>query len=487
LSDVLEELALRRAEGVLPHRGEDPAAPVEAARLAGARWVAGEGTVHAESRLLGFGVGALVRVGRGDSDAWRRADEREVDRLADAIARAERRAAAHAEPTMNGEVDDRTASIVLENGVRIEVQERRLAEVAAVLRFEGGAGEEPRNLHGMTALLATATAAACAAQSSRWSNGGAVDVRTTPFVEDDAWGVVLEAEGDQWRQLVELAAACARGTSASVDGIERGRRLLLARLDADHALAEWAARLISPDRPALTAPWGTRHSIRHIPGRVALDSWRRATDGRRTSFGVVGPVAVSQVVGMLARRAVGLRAALVYERIDPALEPGPDLIATRHDEDTARVVIAWTVTRAGLARDARRRGAAAFAHAARQVLDRRPGIRGLWADGGAFGEATWAAVAVDVEAAELERLDATVTGEVVAASDVQLQAAADARIAWSRGFANAPIAASRLLQDGVTIAEVDVDREVLAALAEARPRYAIGRRRQTDPSVARTR
>ncbi len=287
LREVREELA-GAPEAAIPHPEDQPSL----ARWHGARWASGPVT-----EIGGLGLGALVDGGRADQlsedpelpDAARRALA--LRTLTDALE--------HVTP-LDGTVDDTQARVELANGVLIRgVRLAGTENVAVTVLFEGGAREETARDHGVTALLALATARACSVLAPRelGASPEALGISMRPHVGPTRFGLTVSGPRARWPRIAYLAARCAR-----VRDVDPGL-LEIARVDLPR-LPSWESALaeaISADAPGRVA---VRPSAIPAAGVDDLLRWRdRVAVGARTRLGIAGDLPIESAVHRVARIA----------------------------------------------------------------------------------------------------------------------------------------------------------------------------------------
>ncbi len=446
-----------------------PDDPVEAARALGAAWTAGEAAGPSTPAL---GLGLVADGGRGDArddapDAALEADVRERTERAVALAW-ERR-----EPRVRGRVSEDAAAVVVEeNAARIDARRRRGDErVAVAIRFEGGAERDPPDLAGRTALLAYAATTACAglradALRARVERLG---LSMSPLVDAGSWGVVVEGPSAAWPAAIDLAIRCASEPSLERHDLETARLRLLSALDPVRALA---ARAAAPTAPGAIAPLGDAEAVRLVPADALRDAARHTVTGGRAAVAIVGDVPIGAAVDAAARRLSPLRRGTVDAR--PASVDAPeDPIGFDWHGQAPRVIVAVRA-RAPSSDDAAT-AARAFARALGESLHSVPGLSEAWSDGGAVGGEVWAAIALDATNGALDELPVRVARAQRSCAERANAWLPELRRARARLLARPSEAAASLSLARLEGARPEENAAgVLAALASARPAFAIG-------------
>ena len=365
-----------------------PWQPSSLATCIGAGWVSG-GPVSEVSNETGIGaVLAGERHGRvrdPDPDAAMRDDA--VARLLQVKAAAVLRERS----VPRGTIGDQVASVVTDNGARIEVRRRpNDTTTAFVVLFAGGATGETSALHGRSALLATLMSTAC-----ETSSADELQLALTPIVRADAWGFVVRAPPRYWSEALDLAVRCAQNPDLSSVPFETARERLVHVLSnrSDSGLRASAAALFAPATPGWIAPVGNRTSVSTLSPAVVRELFDDNCVAARTAIAVVGSVPVSDVVARLSRRVARLPPGRVVRQTAPRFQT-ESLVAVEGTEPIAQVVIGWRID-AEPQRAPDTTGARAFAGGVSRALslDGRVRVIGAQADAGTWG--AWAAVLIE--------------------------------------------------------------------------------------------
>lgn len=368
--------------------GQQGSSPL--ARRLGMQWIAlgaSGGTAQ-----LALGIGALVeggradRVGQADPDAEQRGKVRAQLQAAFAAG------GALARPELHGDVDDRGATVALDNGARLELRAREGDQVALAARFAHGAALDPPGLHGRTALLATLMATACAglspdALSARLTELGAV---LEPRVDAESFGLMLTAPAGQLQPALSLLIDCALHPGLARGDLNSARLRLLARIGREGGEGELraaAAELLSPGAPGAVAPWGSPARQSGVSLAAVRELFAVNARGPLLTVAAVGPL---QVEPTLAWAAPRLAAAAAGAAPAPkGAPPAADLARPQPEIRKPTLGLALFRTPGGGADAAGARGFAALLRAAiGQVTD----VTAVWHAGGAELGVGWAAV-----------------------------------------------------------------------------------------------
>lgn len=405
LRSAARELALEvgraRVEASPPEASppprEDP--PSALTRAVGEGWIVAQpsgATADADTGDDGGDVtvslGAVVSGGRAD-----RMDRTDPDELvrrgAEArLARVLREAHAALDPSYRGPVTGDGASVVLDNGARVEVRRRpRHRRVVVSVRVRGGAAQDPPSLHGRAALLATAMAQGCGmGPDALRLKLRALDATMRPAVSREAFGVVVDAPQPAWTDAVDLVLGCVVTPRLDARALSAGRAALLGALEEHPPFGGWAARAVAPRAPGRVAPWGSAETLAHVETGDLERAWARAVVGARVGVVVEGEVPAEDAVPRVARRLARLRPGTV----PPTPEAGTsraDTLQASWDGEGVAIVAAWRLPKTTGAARARE-----LAQTIGAALRHTDAIRILWTDGDATGDLAWAAVAVQV-------------------------------------------------------------------------------------------
>ncbi len=456
--------------------------PDAAARLVGLAWLA-KSADGARPARGGEGFAVIVDGGRGGDphDDVARLDAARVAQARNALAQAVAQGNALAAPHLAGTVRDDAASVVLDNGARLDVR-RRPGEgrVAVAIRLAGGAAQELPSLNGLTALLATLLSRAAADRPSGTvaADLRALDATLAPVVDARSFGVVLMAPRAAWREALDLALHHLVAPALARGEVENARLALRDWLDQrPMRQAAWAARAVAPDAPGWVAPWGDPESLAHVSVSDVRRAFATEVTGARLAVAVVGDVPVREVVDRAARRMSRLSRGALPSPAAPG-SPAEAVVAARWDAATPRVVVTFRADGSHSAE-----GARAFARAAAAAVGRDSGPTRSRSDGGAGPWGAWAAVAVDVDAAQLDALPARIAHAVAHRDESAFAgalSAADRARRWSA--ARADVEALRLARGRLDGAGDDAAaaRATAEHLAHATPRFVIGRAPSND-------
>jgi hypothetical protein len=387
------------------------------------RWAA-----HALPRPvpLAFGVGVLVAGGRADR---MRLDDPDAPVRKAWLERAQaawQEGLALGNPHTSGSADERTASMTLDNGARIELRARASEQVAIAVRFGRGAGSEPPLLHGRTALLATLAATACAGLSQRELTARlqTLGARLEARVDAESWGLLLTAPGSTWQAALSLAVECALHPTLERDELAAARlelRQRLGPLGGPTELRAAAAEQLSPSAPGQLAPWGSpvRQAAVSLP--ALREAWAESNRGASVVVSAVGPLAIEAAVGWTARRLSELGGKSTPADGLPRSQPAAAANETLKVNQPTLGIALWRSPMPG----ADPAGAQAFAAAMRAVLGRTPGVTASWHDGGLSGDGAWAAIALTAPPALLAAVAAQLREVARALPAGSLERAAD--------------------------------------------------------------
>lgn len=382
LVDRLRELREEPFDGAAVRTPDDPRG---LASWHGARWASAGAT-----QVGGLGVGAVVDGGRGDD-----IDAEDPDAALRTRAAAELEAELGWDPGIDGRIDDARADVRLENGARLIA--RRIphtGRVAVAALFEGGAVEETRRQHGLTALLTAMSLEACAERATRelGVHPDTIGLRLTAIVGPDRTGLLFSGPRERWPELVYLAGRCARTSRIEAAHVDIARARLRRPEPRFAALAE----LVSPEAPGRISRLSSR-----LPGADTAEvrRWRdRVAVGQRAHYALVGDLPIARAVSRLARIVGRYPAGRAPE---PASWGGPPEGPLAFSlGDTLGAWVVWSTPaepRVGLA-------VAHFAEHAARTLARHPGLLPLERRSGLAGGRAWVAVLVGLDEETLARL-----------------------------------------------------------------------------------
>jgi predicted Zn-dependent peptidase len=439
--------------------------PMQTRRL-GTRWFAGEAP---RTLGIGLGVGMLVAGGRADRaqsedpDAALREDMQQRAQLAWKEGRA------LGDPRTTGSSDEQSASVVLENGARIELRRRESEQLVVAVRFAPGASTEPPLLHSRTALLATLTATTCAQAEPR-SRLQPLGATLEPRVEAYSWGLLLTAPSAAWQTALSLALDCALHPALERQQLAAARLVLRERLGPQLGPAELraaAAEVLSPGAPGLIAPWGSPVRQASVSLSALRELWSQSHSGSNVTVSAVGQLPVSDAIGWIARRLSELspkRAA--------ALELPAKAASAAQAAEAQRIIsptLGLALWRAPLASGADAAGALAFAAAMRAELA-GTGMTTSWHDAGVAADGGWAAVSIGAPAEDLALVTARLREIARSLPSTSLERAVDqafdlAERARASDAGNAAAEAEALAKAPYAAPPVKASREAARALA----------------------
>jgi len=470
VASAAQLLSTLRSEGAAPARDANAGAAdvASAVRLVGQSWLSRGRDRDADAEPLQprLGVGVVVAGGRADRP---RLDDPDAERRDDWQGRLEAALAeglGRAQPELQGEQDGAHAHVSLENGARIEVLRDSGPQLGLAIRFAGGAGQEPRALHGRSALLATLSALACAGHGPQalGIELERIGARLEPRVDAEGWGLDFSAPLAQRRQLLSLALDCALRPSLSPRHIARARLRLLSKLGArGGALGEQAraAAHLWPQAPGRMAAWGTPDAVAALPASSLRRALGQQQHGAALVIAATAAVPADQLAAEIARRV---------SQLPPS--PGTDATfaerrpATRAkekaDAGTAMRAAPLQPTAAllhwqAVARPGGEAGAQAFAALIGAGLQRLEGLTVRWHGGGIEGDRAWAALSVHAPSERLLQLAEAAAPSAGALDKKALRAATERAHArhlerqvrrLDDSAARAALLASRLLGSG---------------------------------------
>ncbi|HKP56785.1 MAG TPA: hypothetical protein VJV78_08695 [Polyangiales bacterium] len=482
LAPAVRELVLLRLEEPLPatasSEGDDLAS---ISRDLGLQF-ATRGAPEPSLQGVQFGVGLLLEGTAGGGPRGKaKLEQSEADRRAQAQ-QLFQRALAIAEPRTRGEIDDYAAAVVTDNGARIDVQFAHSPYVAIAVRVAEGAEQDPADLHGRSALLASLTASACAGLSPERLRDQLVQLGATlePRVNAESYGVLLRAPSDQWQPALDLALRCARQPSrAPSDFAAAAGRLQERFIEAapELALRARAASQITPRAPGMCAPWGDAGRIGNLSPRLIASAFRDGEVGARWSVALVGPVPIADATSRIARRLADLPAGTLPGAPQPGEPERTAFVVTQDAAEGATVLATWSAR--GQFVD--RLGAAVFASALHARLAQLSGIEVLWQDADTYSSGAYAALQVRASAEALPKLPAALAESAARLDQASLEEALDralplAQRTRSSAEGEASVRAERLARSRLGARLEPATREAAAALLQAM--------RKTTPRVS---
>jgi predicted Zn-dependent peptidase len=407
LAPAVRELVLLRLEepppGAAGSEGDDLAS---ISRSIGLRFGTREA---AEPNLpdIQFGTGLLLE---GTAGAGPRAKVQLQQSESDRRAQAQQlfqRALAIAEPRTRGEVDDYAAAVVTDNGARIDVQFAHSPYVAIAVRVASGAEQDPADLHGRSALLASLTASACAGLGPERLRDQLAQLGATlePRVNPESYGLLLRAPSEQWQAALDLALRCARQPSRAPSDFAAAAARLQERFiegAPELALRARAAVQISPRAPGMCAPWGDAGRIGNLSPRLLAAAFRDSEVGARWSVALVGPVPIADATSRIARRLADLPAGTLPGAAQPGEPERPAFVVAADAAEGATLLATWSAR--GQFVD--RLGAAVFASALHARLAQLAGLEVLWQDADTYSAGAYAALQLRASAEVLPKLPA---------------------------------------------------------------------------------
>jgi predicted Zn-dependent peptidase len=407
LGPVTRELVLLREEEPPPmaagSEGDDLAS---ISRDIGLRFGTGETTTSSAPGTQ-FGAGLLLEGAAGAGPRGKAQLERsEADRRAQAQ-QLFQRALAIAEPRTRGEVDEYAAAVVTDNGARIDVQFAHSPYAAIAVRVAPGAEQDPTELHGRSALLASLTASACAGLSPERLRDQLAQLGATlePRVNAESYGLLLRAPRENWQPALDLALRCARQPSRSAsDFAAAAARLQERYIEAapEPSLRARLAMQIAPRAPGMCAPWGDAGRIGNLSPRLLAAAFHDSEVGARWSVALVGPVPIADATGRIARRLADLPAGTLPGVPQPGEPERTPFVVAADVADGATLLATWSAR--GQFVD--RLGALVFASALHAWLAQLPGVEVLWQDADTYPAGAYAALELRATAEVLPRLPA---------------------------------------------------------------------------------
>jgi predicted Zn-dependent peptidase len=427
------ELERLRREGV-------PTAPLQApgddlaalAHRVGARWSGGE---QARAVELSLGVGVLVPGGRADRV---KLDDPDAPLRQTWQARLEAAALAGralAEPRLEGSHDERAASVVLDNGARVELRQRAGEQFAVAVRFGCGAASDPPLLHGRAALLATLGATACAGldPADLAARVQALGAELAPRVDADSLGLLLTAPAAHWQEALELSLACALHPSLERKTLAAARLRLRERqgpVSGAGELRAATAELLAPNAPGTLEPWGSPVRQTGIGIEALRELWAGCRRGPGLVVSAVGPAPADLGAERVARR-LSLLPAGKAEAPSPKPVPAsaaPDQTKLAVEQPTLGLAV-WRTPMP----NADAAGARAFAALMRASLGNSPGVSAIWHDGGLTADGAWAAVGLSGPPAQLAAVAARLADSARSLPAASLERAADQAFELAEG------------------------------------------------------
>ena len=460
------------------------------------------------SRGLALGIGLVVPGGRGDDITAEDPDAALVERTRRMVERAIATAREQADPATRGEVTANAASVVLDNGSRIDVRRQPERDrVALAIRFAASPDDRTGFRAAALAILSQPHLTGCAGYpaASLRENLRRIGARLSGQVDATRHGIRLEFPREALEPAIDIAMACALHPLLDEAAVENARLALLSPRSPGGQLRLAASLAVSDGRDDrvvrdLIAPLSDRRALREIR-RSDLDLARGETRvGARVAVAVVGDVPVHDTLLRVARRLSGLSAGHA-SRTPHLLIDGPAMTAAgsgdtfpvgdgssaraavttfEHDGATPSAVVAWASSARGSPA-----GARLLATAARQMADGRQ-IRVIWSDGDGGEWGAWAAVGLELSEAALDGLPnrvhaflSSLTGERGAAA---LAAALRAERAAILATRMRTVDVADQIADQRLAGEVNLDDPLATARALLRnpPHYAIGRPTTTD-------
>jgi hypothetical protein len=219
-----------------------------------------------------------------------------------------------------------------------------------------------------------------------------------PIVDAESHGVVLRGPRENAFALVELGLTCGLTPSLERADLVEARLSAIARVDAIEAVAAGA---LAPNAPGHIAPGGTVGTIQSVSAAALRRELEASRVGARASVAVVGAVDVEAVVPRIARRLAALAAGTLPSP-RPTVDPeASEIIAFEADGSMPRVIVSFLI------RDPTPPSvvaASAFAAEIARALSATRGITLVGVRAGEIQNASWLAVAVDVDVAHLDTM-----------------------------------------------------------------------------------
>ena len=468
-------------------RGDLNAVASSSAANSGSSAVAGRAGANGGWSVAGAGAefqfaAALQLVAAGDAgprglEAAETARKGRIEKARTAHARARTSGAVRTK----GELDEYSAAVTSENGVRIGVQFAQGSDVAIALRVGYGAEQDPPLWHGRSALAAILASSACAGLGpellrERLSQLGAT---LEPRVDAESYGLLMQLPREHWRAGLDLALRCLRAPSREPPLIADAALQLQARLRRHGGALGYRARaaaLLVPSAPGKAAPWGDPARLGNL-GLREIDALLRQTQvGSRWSIGIAGPVAVRDAVERSARRLADLPPHAATKSGGELSNPLQGDARLDHVNGTT-IVAAWSAA----GKFEQRPAAQLFARAMATLLSAVPGITVLWHDGDLLREGAFAALALRARPDIASSLTQLLAAAGASLDDAVLEDALSTALAGERemqGLSTAELTrlAERIAREplgvGSAAPKLDDARKLLHALRSSRARWA---------------
>jgi predicted Zn-dependent peptidase len=396
-------------------------------RVVGLGFGTGAESAEAPLRAMQFGAGALIVGGAGAGPKLRDQQEQSDAKLLEQAESLFQRALAIDDPRTSGARDEYGTALSVENGARIDVQFARGPDVAIAVRIGLGAEQDPAELHGRSALLASLTASACAGMGPELLRDELAQLGATmePRVAAESYGLLVRAPVEQWQAALDFALRCARAPSRDTAYFASAALRLQARLASDGGELGLRARIanqISPRAPGMLAPWGDPGRLGNLSPRDIADAFRSSEVGVRWSIAVVGAVPVEDATARIARRISDLPPGALPKAAEPGQPPAAAYSAPSSASLESRTLLAtWDVR----GEYPHRLGAAVFASAMHAVLALAPGVEVVWQDADVYGAGAYAALQLRVGPEALPQMAALLRESAVRLGDDVLDEAVE--------------------------------------------------------------
>jgi predicted Zn-dependent peptidase len=393
------------------------------------------------------------------------------------------RAKSQAQPRTRGAIDEYGASVVAENGARIDVQFAQGPDIAIAVRVAFGAEQDPPLMHGQAALLATLTGLACAGMGPELLRGRLERLGATlePRVDAESYGLLLRIPKQYWQEGLDLSLRCMRSPSRDGPHFAEAALQLQTRLRAHAGALGYRARaaaLIAPRAPGEAAPWGAPGPLGNITARELELAARQTQNAVRWAVGIVGPVPIKDAMERSARRLADLPPGALAKPIPPGQLAAALQTDTPRASNASGVHVVATWTAAGKFQHPL--GARLFARAAAALLSAVPGVEVLWQEGDLHAETGFAALALRLRPDVAPMLSQLLAAAAASIDDRFIDkalapAAAQARDAQIAADAQLAVRAERVVRTrlGVVFAEPSADdaQKLMQALRASQPRW----------------
>lgn len=420
----LVRLQLEPPPAAAASAGEDDLASIS--RVVGLGFGAGGEPPPGPPRgVMQFGAGALIVAGAGAGPKLREQQEQSDAKLLEQAESLFQRALAIDDPRTSGARDEYATALSVENGARIDVQFARGPYVAIAVRIALGAEQDPAELHGRSALLASVTASACAGMGPELLRDELAQLGATlePRVAAESYGLIVRAPVEQWQAALDFALRCARTPSRDAAHFASAALRLQARLASDGGELGLRARIanqISPRAPGMLAPWGDPGRLGNLSARDLAEAFRSSEVGVRWSVALVGAVPVEDATARIARRISDLPPGALPKAAEPGQPPAAAYAPPSSASLETRTLLAtWDVRGAY----PHRLGAAVFASAIHAVLALTPGVEVASQDADVYAAGAYAALQLRVGPEALPQMAALLRESAARLGDAALDEA----------------------------------------------------------------